>query len=209
MQEKGVFLNGTPSQRNDIKTYDLKNKKRDRSVALKSGLLDKSHREALDSRLALHNKQKASKALSRNINHDSFEDHIAPNMKDYSTVVESSLKKLKDKNYESWSMLVKLCFDSPLRKVYKEDKVSTTKTDVNPVELMRFHPFFNQLNFQTLKYFLTVTNLCKLAPNTLLYARSHPSKSVFIILFGTIIIHHDELGALGVLTMENTVGEES
>ena len=97
MQEKGVFLNRTPSQRNDIKTYDLKNKKRDRSVALKSGLLDKSHREALDSRLALHNKQKASKALSRNINHDSFEDHIAPNMKDYSTVVESSLKKRKTK----------------------------------------------------------------------------------------------------------------
>ena len=130
-------------------------------------------------------------------------------MKDYSTVVESALKKLKDKNYESWSMIVKLCFDSPIRKVFKEDQVSMTKTDVNPVELMKFHPFFNQLNYQTVKYFLTETNLCKLAANTLLYARQHESSSVFIILFGTIIIHHDTLGALGVLTMENTVGEES
>ena len=48
-----------------------------------------------------------------------------------------------------------------------------------------------------------------MAANTLLYARQHESQSVFIILFGTIIIHHDTLGALGVLTMENTVGEES
>ena len=130
-------------------------------------------------------------------------------MKDYSTVVETSLKKLKEKNYESWSTLVKLCFDSPLHKVYKEDKLTVTKADVNPIELMRFHPFFNQLNYQTVKYFLTETNLCKLAANTLLYARQHASTSVFIILFGTLIIHHDELGALGVLTMENTVGEES
>ena len=96
-------------------------------------------------------------------------------MKDYSTVVESALKKLKDKNYESWSMMVKLCFDSPMRKVFKEDEVSKSKTDVNPVELMRFHPFFNQLNYQTVKYFLTETNLCKLAANTLLYARQHES----------------------------------
>ena len=130
-------------------------------------------------------------------------------MKDYSTVVEVALKKLKDKNYDNWSQIVKLCFDSPLRKVFREDQVSTAKTDVNPVELMRFHPFFNQLNYQTLKYFLTQTNLAKLAANTLLYERENFSQSVYIIIFGTIIIHHDTLGALGVLTMENTVGEET
>ena len=31
----------------------------------------------------------------------------------------------------------------------------------------------------------------------------------YIILFGALVLHLDELGALGVLTMEHTVGEES
>ena len=119
------------------------------------------------------------------------------------------MKKLKEKNYENWSMLVKLCFDSPLRKTLRGDEVSTTKSDVNPIELMKFHPFFNQLNYHSLKYFLSETNLCKLAPNTLLYERQQESHSVYVVLFGTIILHRETLGALGVLTMENTVGEES
>ena len=144
-EETGRFLNKTPTNRNAMSNYELKSSRRDRSVALKQGLLDKSHRATLESKLVIHNKNKMNEnARTRNKDtEDTFTAHAAPIIKDYSAVVASSLKKLKDKNYESWSMLVKLCFDSPIRKIYREDQVSTSKTDVNPVELMRFHPFFN------------------------------------------------------------------
>ena len=78
-----------------------------------------------------------------------------PDMKDYATVIEHGLKKLKNKNYDSWSMLVRLCFDNP----YATDKTrkkmdKNTETNVNPVELMRFHPVFNKLDLRTVKLLL-------------------------------------------------------
>ena len=32
---------------------------------------------------------------------------------------------------------------------------------------------------------------------------------IYIVLFGTLVLHHETLGALGVLTMDSTIGEES
>ena len=99
-------------------------------------------------------------------------------------------------------MLVKLCFDGTAR-------TNKSKADVNPVELMRFHPFFNKLTYQSVKYLLSETKLCKLTTNQLLFSKDTPNTGVYIVLFGTLILHHEYLGALGVLTMDNTIGEES
>ena len=43
----------------------------------------------------------------------------------------------------------------------------------------------------------------------MLYQKDSDSTCVYIVLFGTVVLHHETLGALGVLTMENTIGEES
>ena len=45
--------------------------------------------------------------------------------------------------------------------------------------------------------------------NTLVYGMNENNSNWYIILFGALVLHLDELGALGVLTMEHTVGEES
>lgn len=130
-------------------------------------------------------------------------------MKDYEKVIASSLQKLRNKNYDSWSMLVKLCFDNPYKTQSKKEKSNkNSQTDVNPIELMRFHPILNKLSTRTVKTFLADAKLCKLNPNTLLYSHGEVNRSLYFILFGTIVLHHETLGALGVLTMENTIGEE-
>ena len=53
------------------------------------------------------------------------------------------------------------------------------------------------------------SKLIKLMKGVLLYAHDQPNDMVYFILCGKIILHHDQLGALGVLTMEQTVGEET
>jgi len=39
-----------------------------------------------------------------------------PDIKDYYRIIERGLERLKEKNYDDWSMLVKMCFDDPYKK---------------------------------------------------------------------------------------------
>ena len=119
------------------------------------------------------------------------------------------MKRLRKNNYDEWSLLIKLCFDNPYASSKrKRDQNRFTESDVNPMELMRFHPILNKFEIRTVKFLLEDAKLCKLNPNTLLYGHGENNPNWYIILFGTLVLHHEELGALGVLTMENTVGEE-
>lgn len=137
-------------------------------------------------------------------------------MIDYEKVISAGLDKLKRKNYDSWSMLVKLCFDNPHSRSSPKG-VSTKKgkarggpeSDVNPVELMRFHPVLNKLDIRTVKLLLSDAKLVKLNANTLLYGHGEDNQSWYLILFGTLVLHHEVLGALGVLSMDHTTGEEA
>lgn len=97
-----------------------------------------------------------------------------------------------------------MCFEDP----YKQSK-NKFQVQVGSVELMRFHPFFNKLSYYAVKDFLASCKLVKLRANQLLYRQEDPSNAVYIIMFGKIIVHHRVLGALGVLGMINTVGEET
>ena len=149
--------------------------------------------------------------MRRDVGYEANNNEVfVPDMKDYSKIIETGLKRLKKNNYDEWSMLIKLCFDNPYASNKKKrDNNRFTETDVNPMELMRFHPILNKFEIRTVKYLLEDAKLCKLNPNTLLFSHREINKNWYIILFGTIVLHHEELGALGVLTMENTVGEES
>ena len=43
----------------------------------------------------------------------------------------------------------------------------------------------------------------------MLYGRSDQNSDWYLILFGALVLHSEKLGALGVLDMDHTVGEES
>ena len=74
---------------------------------------------------------------------------------------------------------------------------------------MRFHPILNKLAIGTVKLLLADAKLVKMNPNTLLYGHDEANTNWYFILFGTLVLHHEYLGALGVLTIDHTVGEES
>ena len=148
--------------------------------------------------------------VRRDVGYEANNNEVfVPDMIDYEKVVTASLKRLQNNNYDSWSMLVKLCFDNPYKSYQKREKSNQfSQADVNPIELMRFHPILNKLSIRTVKIFLKDAKLCKLNPNTLLYGHNESNRNLYFILFGTIVLHDEAIGALGVLTMENTVGEE-
>ena len=92
------------------------------------------------------------------------DDYFLPDIKDYHRIIERGLERLKEQNYDDWSMLVKLCFENPYKK--KDNK---SQVLVGSVELMRFHPFFNKLSYYAVRDVLQCSRLVKLRTNQLLY----------------------------------------
>jgi hypothetical protein len=74
---------------------------------------------------------------------------------------------------------------------------------------MRFHPFFNTISLKSTKKILTYCQLTQLMSGTLLYNEGDESDKVYLILSGVIVLHNKEKGAIAVLTMKNTCGEEA
>ena len=101
-------------------------------------------------------------------------------MMDYEKIIKTGLNRLNNKNYDSWSMLIKLCFDN---------QIKGQNSTVNPVELMRFHPILNKFEISTVKLILAEAKLVKLNANTLLFSSNDPSSNWYLILFGALILH--------------------
>lgn len=187
-------------------------KERDQALALgvpKVGHIQSRPRELLKDHLKqtkLNKKENIRRVVGFEANNN---DVFIPDMVDYEKIISAGLSKLKRKNYDSWSMLVKLCFDNPHSAKQRRSDGRTSNTDVNPVELMRFHPVLNKLDIRTVKMLLEDAKLCKLNANTLLYADGEENQNWYLVLFGALVLHHERLGALGVLSMEHTAGEES
>lgn len=74
---------------------------------------------------------------------------------------------------------------------------------------MRLHPVLNHLSFHGVRDFLKHCNLVKLRPNQLLYRQDEAFDSVYLVVFGKLVLHHKTLGALGVVGMGQTLGEET
>ena len=189
--------------------------KRERSKALQLGVTKANFTESRPRELAKNYAKKTqvsrTERTRRDVGYQANNNEVfVPDMVDYEKVIRSGLARLKNKKYDSWSMLVRLCFDNSLSaKKNDGDKKRGARANVNPLELMRFHPVLNKLDMRTVKLLLDDTKLCKLNPNTLLYAHNEVNKNWYLILFGTLVLHHEVLGALGVLSMEHTAGEES
>ena len=79
-------------------------------------------------------------------------------MIDYEKIVKTGLDRLKNKNYDNWSVLIKLCFDNPIKSLNRlgSNKAAESVVDstVNPLELMRFHPVLNKFEITTVRLIL-------------------------------------------------------
>lgn len=125
-----------------------------------------------------------------------------------------SPQRQSGKSYEKWCNMVKLCFpdfidSSPQAKRGSRESKAKRNVSVASVELMRLHPVFNKLSFYGVQNFLQECSLVKLRPNQLLYRQDDLEDSVYLVLFGKLVLHHRTLGALGVVGIGQTLGEES
>lgn len=132
---------------------------------------------------------------------------LLPDIKDYQRIVERGVERLEradgrrmPKSYDQWCHLVKMCF---------ENEEGSNIVSVGSVELMRLHPVFNKLSYYGVRDFLSVTSLVKLRANQPLYRQADPDDSVYLVIFGKLVLHHRTLGALGVVGMGQTLGEET
>jgi hypothetical protein len=119
------------------------------------------------------------------------EDYFLPDIKDYHRIVERGLERLDNammRNYDQWSNLVKLCFDGGVEGNSRYS--GTTSVNVASLELMRLHPIFNRLSFYGVRDFLKECKLVKLRASQMLYRQDDPEDSIFIVVFGKVVLHH-------------------
>ena len=79
---------------------------------------------------------------------------------------------------------------------------------VSVVHLMKFHDFFAKISSQAVKMMLKNWCLIKLSQDQLLYKEADTPLGFYIVLFGKIVMHSKSLGAIGVSTVGDFIGEE-
>ena len=78
---------------------------------------------------------------------------------------------MNDRKYDEACDLVKRCWRDDGRKADKQRFIY-----VNPLELMKYHPFFVKLSSRSLRELLKVSSLIKLAESQLLYTEAGRTK---------------------------------
>jgi len=79
---------------------------------------------------------------------------------------------------------------------------------VSVVNLMKYHHFFGKISSQSVRMLLKNWYLIKLSQDQLLYKENDTPLGFYIVLFGKIVMHSKNLGAIGMVTMGDVIGEE-
>ena len=70
-------------------------------------------------------KTSKTEVIRRDVGYEANNNFVfVPDMIDYVKVIRTGLARLQHKNYDNWSMLIKLCFDNPYKSVKKGHKSS-------------------------------------------------------------------------------------
>lgn len=127
------------------------------------------------------------------------------NIEDFETVIENQIDKInKGKNYDEQCYLIQQCFRDNLdRKIDKKKVVS-----VSVVNLMKYHNFFAKISSQSVRLMLKNWHLIKLSQDQLLYKENDTPLGFYIVLFGKVVMHSKNLGAIGMAAVGDFVGEE-
>ena len=85
-----------------------------------------------------------------------------------------------------------------------KDSVTTAIADIR-----RLHPFLRKLTTQGAGMLFKQGKIIKLKPCQILYKEGSKDNSVFIIIYGKMILRSIEKGVLGTISSEESIGEES
>ena len=86
-------------------------------------------------------------------------------------MVGNELQRLNERKYDEACDLIKRCFRDDGRKADKHRFIS-----VNPLELMKYHPFFVKLSSRSLRELLKASYFIKLSESQLLYTEAGRTK---------------------------------
>jgi CRP-like cAMP-binding protein len=73
---------------------------------------------------------------------------------------------------------------------------------------MKYHIFFFKISSQAVRQLFKSLYLIKLSQEQLLYKQGDTQVSFFLVLFGKIVLHSKDLGAIGMVKMGDFMGEE-
>lgn len=79
---------------------------------------------------------------------------------------------------------------------------------VSVVNLMKYHTFFAKISSQAVRMILKNWHLIKLSQDQLLYKENDTPLGFYVVLFGKVVMHSKNLGAIGMASMGDFVGEE-
>lgn len=79
---------------------------------------------------------------------------------------------------------------------------------VSLLQLKKHHSLFLNLSFDTCKEIITHAPLIVLEDSQLLYKEGELISSAYILITGKIIMHSKKLGAIGLVKIGDTIGEE-
>lgn len=73
---------------------------------------------------------------------------------------------------------------------------------------MKYHNFFSKISSQAVRFMLKNWFLIKLSQDQLLFKENDTPLGFYVVLFGKIVMHSKSLGAIGVATIGDVIGEE-
>ena len=106
--------------------------------------------------------------------------------------------------YDDLCYLIQQCFRDNLDKKIDKKKVIS----VSVGNLMKYHNFFGKISSQAVRLLLKNWYLIKLSQDQLLYKEHDTPLGFYIVLFGKIVMHSKSLGAIGMATIGDFIGEE-
>lgn len=79
---------------------------------------------------------------------------------------------------------------------------------VSVVNLMKYHCFFGKISSQAVKLMMKNWHLIKLSQDQLLYKENDTPLGFYMVIFGKIVMHSKDLGAIGMVSVGDFIGEE-
>jgi len=99
---------------------------------------------------------------------------------------------------------------NPNLKIEKDfQKLDEGVVKLDAEKLIPYHPLFKKVSLLAVKELLLYCMLIRVRTGQTLYKEGdHAKNTAYIILYGKFLLHHSKLGAIGVVSTGDSLGEE-